>query len=242
MTAVLAIEDDGDTADLLRRALAGAGIDCAVTPTGGDGVRRAERQAPDVILLDLDLPDADGLELLPRLRDIAPVIVLTGRRSDDSVVTGLELGAEDYVTKPFSPRVLVARIAAVDRRRRGAAPPERIVHGALVIDPEQRTAVLGGTALATTRREFDLLVHLARRPGAVVSRDELLRSVWHSSPQWQTPATVTEHVRRLRRKLGDPAWIESVRSVGYRFTPQPPDAVGSRRERTAGAARPRAGR
>lgn len=222
MTSVLAIEDDADVADLLRRSLQGAGITCATAPTGTEGMRAAERLRPDVILLDLDLPDADGLELLPRLRDLAPVIVLTGRRAEASVVTGLSLGAEDYVTKPFSPRVLVARIEVAARRR--AAPPASrlIVHDELVIDLEQRLATLAGERLDLTRRELDLLAHLAERPGAVVSRDELLASVWHSSSEWQTAATVTEHVRRLRLKLGNPSWIENVRGIGYRFTPLQP--------------------
>lgn len=219
MTAVLAIEDDDDVGDLLRRTLVGAGIACAVATRGGEGVRQAERSNPDVILLDLDLPDADGLDLLPQLCEVAPVIVLTGRRGEDAVVAGLGLGAADYVTKPFSPRVLVARVEAVGRRRRAGEPVTCIVHGPLVIDLERRLATLERKPLDLTRLELDLLEHLAQRPGAVVSRDELLASVWQSSAQWQTAATVTEHVRRVRLKLGDASWIESVRGVGYRFIP-----------------------
>jgi DNA-binding response OmpR family regulator len=224
MTSVLAIEDDADIAEVVRRSLHGAGMSCATAPTGSEGVITAERMRPDVILLDLDLPDADGLDLLPRLRDLAPVIVLTGRRTEESVVTSLSLGAEDYVTKPFSPRVLVARIEVAARRDR-VVSAQVIRHGDLDIDLDRRLATLAGAPLELTRRELDLLAHLAERPGSVVSREELLAAVWQSSSEWQTAATVTEHVRRLRLKLGDPHWIENVRGIGYRFTPQGPVAT-----------------
>jgi DNA-binding response OmpR family regulator len=217
-TSVLVIEDDDDMADLLRRALTGAGFGFARSATGGDGVDTATRSRPDVVLLDLDLPDADGLTLLPALQKISPVIVLTGRRTEDAIVTGLELGAVDYVTKPFSPRVLLARIDAAARRDRpDEQRSQRIEHRGLVIDRTSRTATLDGEPIDLTRRELDLLAHLAERPGVVVSREDLLTAVWQSSAEWQGAATVTEHVRRLRMKLGDPGWIESVRGVGYRF-------------------------
>lgn len=216
MTTVLVIEDDPDTASLLARTLAAAGMTCSVQTTGDAGTSAAQRDRPEVVLLDLDLPDGDGLDLLPTLRTIAPVIVLTGRRSDESIVTGLECGAEDYVTKPFSPRVLVARIESALRRGR-VATHGRIESGPLVIDLDRREATMGERPLELTRRELDLLAYLAERSGTVLDRDELLRAVWQSSAEWQTAATVTEHVRRLRLKLGDPAWIESVRGIGYRF-------------------------
>ena len=214
MTNVLAIEDDRDMASLLVRALRGAGMDVTVAPTGADGLDAAPRQQPDAILLDLDLPDVDGLDLIETLAPIAPVIVLSGRREDESVVTGLERGADDYVTKPFSPRQLVARIEAATRRRTGTRVIER---GGLRIDVEARAVTLHEQPLDLTRRELDLLVHLAERAGRVASREEILAAVWNSSAEWQTVATVTEHVRRLRNKLGDPAWVESVRGVGYRL-------------------------
>jgi two-component system phosphate regulon response regulator PhoB len=218
VTSVLAIEDDVDVAEVVRRSLHSAGIACATAPNGAEGIISAQRMRPDVILLDLDLPDADGIDLLPRLCDLAPVIVLTGRRGEESMVHLLARGAEDYVTKPFSPRVLVARIEVAARRDRGPAMT-RLVHGPLVIDVEGRHATVGDVPLELTRLELDLLIHLAKHPGIVVSRDDLLEAVWHSSSAWQTSATVTEHVRRLRLKLGDAAWIENVRGVGYRFTP-----------------------
>ena len=220
MTTILVVEDDHDTAELLRQALTRAGWECVVAETGADGVATASRIRPDVVLLDLDLPDGDGLDLLPVVRTIAPVIVLTGRRADESVVTGLERGAEDYVTKPFSPRVLIARIEVALRRDR-TEPNARIQVGPLVIDLERREASLDGVELELTRRELDLLAHLAARPGVVVGRDELLHGVWQSSAEWQTAATVTEHVRRVRLKLGDPRWIESLRGIGYRFNGPP---------------------
>jgi DNA-binding response OmpR family regulator len=219
-TTILVVEDDRDTAELLRRALTRTGWTCVVAETGADGVATASRIRPDVVLLDLDLPDADGLDLLPVVSTIAPVIVLTGRRADASVVTGLERGAEDYVTKPFSPRVLIARIEVALRRDR-TDTGNRIEIGPLGIDLERREAWLDGVALELTRRELDLLAHLAERRGVVVGRDELLEAVWQSSAEWQTSATVTEHVRRVRLKLGDPRWIESLRGVGYRFNGPP---------------------
>lgn len=221
MTVVLVIEDDADTADLLARALGVSGLSCRVERTGAGGMAAARQDRPELVLLDLDLPDGDGLELLPVLRTIAPVIVLTGRRSDQSIVTGLELGAEDYVTKPFSPRVLVARIETALRRERDDNHGV-IESGPLVIDLDRREVTLRGEPLELTRLELDLLAHLAERPGVVVDRDELLRSVWRSSATWQTAATVTEHVRRVRLKLGDARWIDSVRGIGYRFG-GPPD-------------------
>jgi two-component system phosphate regulon response regulator PhoB len=214
--SVLVIEDDDDMAELLRRALTGAGFECTRAATGREGLDTAPRMMPDVMLLDLDLPDADGLDLLPVLKEIAPVIVLTGRRTEEAIVTGLGLGAEDYVTKPFSPRVLLARIEVAARRRRDGEPT-RIQRGGLLLDLSARTATLDGVSVELTRRELDLLAHLAERPGAVVSREDLLTAVWQSSAEWQGAATVTEHVRRIRLKLGNPGWIESVRGVGYRF-------------------------
>jgi len=216
--SVLVIEDDEDMAALLRRALDAAGFESTHAGTGRDGVEMAARAQPSVVLLDLDLPDADGLDLLPELTPIAPVIVLTGRRTEDAIVTGLGLGAEDYVTKPFSPRVLVARIEVAARRRQPGVPaPTRVQRGGLLLDLTARTATLDGVPIELTRRELDLLAHLAARPGTVVSREDLLAAVWQSSAEWQGAATVTEHVRRIRIKLGDPGWIESVRGVGYRF-------------------------
>jgi len=221
LTTVLVIEDDADTAELLMATLTAAGITCSVEATGAGGTAAAQRDRPELVLLDLDLPDGDGLDLVPVLRAFAPVIVLTGRRSEESVVTGLERGAEDYVTKPFSLRVLVARIEAVIRRQRGETHG-RVDAGPLAIDLDRRTATLRDAPLDLTRLEFDLLVHLAERPGIVVPRDDLLHAVWQSSAEWQATATVTEHVRRVRLKLGDPRWIDSVRGVGYRFD-GPPD-------------------
>jgi DNA-binding response OmpR family regulator len=217
---VVAIEDDTDVAEVIRTTLRRAGMAAEVVSSGAAGSAAASARRPDVVLLDLDLPDIDGLEMIPELAAIAPVIVLTGSRSEDAIVNGLERGADDYITKPFSPRVLVARIEVAARRPR---PEEttRIEHGPLVVDVEGRAVTLAGRALDLTRREHDLLVHLALRPGVVVSREDLLGAVWHSSAEWQGPATVTEHVRRLRLKLGDDRWIANVRGVGYRFEGPP---------------------
>ena len=216
MTSILVIEDDADIAELLRRTLTMAGMTAAVAVSAADGMSAAQRLKPDAVLLDLDLPDADGLDVLPNLRSIAPVIVLTGRRTEDSIVTGLERGAEDYVTKPFSPRVLIARLEVALRRVRGESR-SRIEEGPLSIDLDRRSVTLDGDTVDLTRRELDVLAHLAERRGLVVSREDLLNAVWRSSADWQTASTVTEHVRRIRLKLGDPRWIENVRGIGYRF-------------------------
>ena len=216
MTAVLVIEDDANIWHVVELALTGAGMAVTHAATGADGVAAISETAADVILLDLDLPDARGVDLLPSLTEQAPVIILTGHDAEETIVRAFELGADDYVTKPFSARVLVARVEAAARRtvRRSAAV---IQHDGLAIDPVHRRATIDGVPVDLTRRELDVLAYLAARPGAVVTRDELLAEVWCSSAEWQSPATVTEHVRRIRSKLGDDRWIANVRGIGYRF-------------------------
>jgi DNA-binding response OmpR family regulator len=183
---------------------------------------------PDLVVLDVMLPGTDGLTLLRTLRadgDV-PVILLTARAEEVDRVLGLELGADDYVVKPFSPRELAARVRTVLRRSGTGVPPtdgQALDFDGLRIDPGTREVVAGGSLVALTPREFDLLLTLARSPRQVFSRRQLLSLVWDSAPEYQDPATVTVHVGRLRQKLEPdpehPRWIATVWGVGYRFEP-----------------------
>lgn len=181
---------------------------------------------PDLVILDIMFPGASGLDLLSEIRsrgDEVAVILLTARADEGDRVVGLELGADDYVVKPFSPRELVARVRSVLRRVQPPAPGSEITHGSLRIDPAAREVTLDGVAIDFTAKEFDLLAFLAASPRQVFSRAELLDQVWDSSPEWQDPATVTVHVRRIRQKLErdpqEPRWVTTVWGVGYRFEP-----------------------
>jgi len=216
----LVVEDDEDVRAVVEAALCGVGMEVEAVSDCRSGLASAGARRPDVVILDLVLPGEDGLDLLARIREHSdvPVVVVSGRRSETDRVVALDLGADDYLVKPFSERELVARVRAVVRRVRH--PMASVLElGDLRLVPGDRRATLSGRPLRLTRREFDLLLHLARRPGQVHSREELLRAVWGSSEAWQDPATVTEHVRRLRRRLGDdaerPRWIVTIRGVGY---------------------------
>jgi DNA-binding response OmpR family regulator len=226
---VLVAEDDPDLSLFLRDALEGEGMEVHIASDGAATLLAVGAETPDIVLLDLDLPDLDGLDVLSamRKRGQLPVIVLTGRRMEEDRIAGLELGADDYVVKPFSARELAARIRSVLRRSEhtegDGGADEVIVHDGLVIDRSAREVTLDGHAVELTKREFDLLAFLAAHPRRVFSRQELLTEVWGSSEDWQVPATVTEHVRRVRLKLEtdqtNPRWIHNVRGVGYRFAP-----------------------
>lgn len=198
--------------------------------TAGDGraaVAAVTARPPDIVLLDVMLPGEDGFEILARLRRTTdvPIIMLTGRDEEASRVLGLRLGADDYVIKPFSADELSARVASVLRRTQRARSSSVLEFDDLRIDLANRQVVTGGAAVELTAREFDLLAFLATSSRQVFSRHQLLESVWGSSTEWQDPGTVTEHVRRVRRKIqpdGGPArWVQTVRGVGYRFEPGP---------------------
>jgi DNA-binding response OmpR family regulator len=193
---------------------------------GAAALRWLETARPDLLILDLMLPTVDGLSVLAQLRKTAegvPVIVVTARGEEPDRVFGLELGADDYVVKPFSPRELVARVSSVLRRARPAPAPTLLVHGDLVIDGRSREVTVDGQLVALTAREFDLLAFLATAPRQVFSRAELLEQVWDSSAEYQDPSTVTVHIRRLRHKIesnpDQPSHLVNVWGVGYRFDP-----------------------
>jgi two-component system response regulator RegX3 len=214
---VLLVEDDDAIAEPLTAGLGRYGFQVSRVRTGAEALAAP---AHEVVLLDLGLPDLDGIDVCRRLRatSAVPIIVVTARSEEVDRVVGLELGADDYVVKPFGFRELVARIRAVTRRARPAPgpteSPQRV--GRLELDRRQRLVRLDGSAVTLTAKEFDLLALLAEDPGAVVARDQLLEQVW--DPHWFGPTkTLDVHVASLRRKLGDPGWIETVRGVGFRL-------------------------
>jgi DNA-binding response OmpR family regulator len=223
---VLVVEDEPAIADVVSRYLRRAGYETAIAATGRAALRRGEAAPPDVVVLDLMLPDIDGLEVMRRLRRgdrRRAIILLTARGEASDRIVGLRLGADDYVVKPFSPAELVARVDAVLRRIEPL--PEReppLLFGGLAIDPAARTAALDERPLELTQREFDLLLFLARHPGQAFAREQLMEHVWHHTFYLDT-STVTVHIRRLRAKLepdsARPRHIETVWGVGYRFAP-----------------------
>jgi two-component system response regulator RegX3 len=229
---VLIVEDDEAIAIPLAKGLEREGLEVDRVESGSDALGTAATKRFDVILLDLGLPDRDGFDVCRELRarSDVPIIVVTARSDEVDRVVGLELGADDYIVKPFGFRELVARIRAVARRRvprpdlDGSAMERHTATtdvGELVIDRRTRRVLVHDEEVALTPKEFDLLSFLAEDPGAVRSRQELLEEVW--DPHWYGPTkTLDVHVASLRKKLGDPHWIETVRGVGFRLsTPAP---------------------
>ena len=221
---ILVVEDDRGVAVSLADGLTDAGFDVIHAATGQAALDAEATDDVDVVLLDLGLPDMDGRDVCRELRSRSsnvPIIMLTARSDEFDRVLGLELGADDYVTKPFSVRELVARIRAVTRRSVtgstdavDADEPQTI--GALSIDRRTRRVAHGDQQVNLTAKEFDLLAFLATDPGAVQSRTVILENVWDT--HWYGPTkTVDAHVAAVRKKLGDPRWIEAVRGVGFRF-------------------------
>ena len=223
---ILVVDDETMVREVVVAYLEREGFRVDEASTGIAALKHIDESPPDLVVLDVMLPEIDGFSVLTELRksgDI-PVILLTARTEEPDRVLGLELGADDYVVKPFSPRELVARVRSVLRR---AAPtsstPEVLRFDGLQIDEQARVVSLDGKELEMTPKEFELLAFLARSPRQVFSRSQLLEQVWDSSADWQDPSTVTVHVRRLRRKLEtdqeNPRWITTVWGVGYRFEP-----------------------
>ena len=229
MAHVLVIEDDPAIRSSLVRSLTERGHAVSSAPAGMPGLQQALDDQPDVVLLDLGLPDLDGHSLLTMLRAVSrtPVIVVTARDDDPSVVRALDAGADDYVVKPFGMDTLEARIRAVLRRAAADDPDAPLQVGDLVVDAASRAATLRGQDLELTRREFDLLLLLVQRSGEVVTKREILAEVWNQ-PYGGGERTVDVHLSWLRRKLGEtaahPAYIHSVRGVGVRLS-APPDAA-----------------
>jgi two-component system, OmpR family, response regulator RegX3 len=216
---ILIVEDDDTIASPLADGLRREGFEVTHVASGEEAL---EAQLPDLVLLDLRLPGIDGTEVCRRLRarSDVPIIVVTAKGEEVDRVVGLELGADDYIVKPFGFRELLARIRAVMRRARPGSDRAQLRVGELEIDVRGRRATLDGSPLALTTKEFDLLALLASEPGAVVSRQRILREVWDT--EWFGPTkTVDVHVASLRKKLGEPGWIETVRGVGLRLVPQP---------------------
>jgi DNA-binding response OmpR family regulator len=221
---ILVVDDDPTVSDVVRRYLERAGYAVTLSGDGPGALAAFDRNRPELVVLDLMLPGIDGLEVCRRLRASAPdvpIIMLTALGEESDRVLGLQLGADDYVTKPFSPRELVLRVQSVLRRSlaRPTPAPETLTDGGLVVDTARRIARLDGAELALTVREFDLLVYLMRHPGRAFKRGELLEAVWGWT--FGDQSTVTVHVRRLREKVeadpADPKRILTVWGVGYRY-------------------------
>jgi two-component system phosphate regulon response regulator PhoB len=220
---ILVVDDEPDLLELVRVNLAQAGYVVETAASGSDALAALRRSPPDVMVLDLMLPDLSGTELCARVRADQrlaglPIIMLTAKSEEIDRVVGLEVGADDYVTKPFSPRELALRVRAVLRRRTPAGDEARALeHGLLRVDPDSHRATVEGQEITLTAKEFQLLVALMSRPGRVMTRERLLDEVWGSDIT-VTSRTIDTHLKRLREKLGsagDP--IETVRGVGYRF-------------------------
>jgi DNA-binding response OmpR family regulator len=220
---VLVVEDEASIASFVAMYLRNAGYDVQVAPNGRDALAKAEAASPSLIVLDLMLPDIDGIEVCRRVRQRSdvPILMLTARDEDVDKIVGLEVGADDYLTKPFNPRELVARVKSILRR---AAPDRReakttqIRHGDLLVDAGRREVKVNGDDVQLAPKEFDLLWELLDHNGLVLTRDQLLERVWGYTFAGDT-RTVDVHIRQLRRKLGDASPIVTVWGVGYKAAP-----------------------
>jgi two-component system, OmpR family, response regulator RegX3 len=233
---VLMVEDEVSITEPLREALEREGLDTELAPTASEALEAAERVSPDLVLLDVMLPDGSGFEVCRALRERSrvPIIMLTARGEETDRIVGLELGADDYIVKPFSAREVAARIRAVLRRvdepPKETEPTGPLEAGELTLDPARRSATLAGNELDLTRREFELLQLLLSEAGTVITRERLIDEVWDTN-WFGSTKTLDVHVSSLRRKLGDdsadPRFIHTVRGVGFRFAAPDELAAGS---------------
>jgi DNA-binding response OmpR family regulator len=222
---IFVIEDDPDISRLVRHHLEGAGFAVRLYAGGAGVLPEAERQHPALFLLDIMVPGKDGFDLCRQIRQtqslaMVPIIFVTAKTGGADRVLGLELGADDYISKPFSPRELVARVKAVLRRFERPLSPAPVRVGEIEIDPGAMTLSVGGKLVTTTATEFRLLDHFARHAGRVFTRDQLLDSVWRDT-SYVTPRSVDVYVRRIREKIEpdpeNPRYLKTVRGAGYRF-------------------------
>lgn len=228
---ILIIDDEPNVGDVLNLYLHRENFRVSMARDGNTALDLIEHSPPDLIVLDLMLPHIDGLTIMRRVRGDeghsgllpeVPIIILTAKGEEADRIIGLELGADDYVVKPFSPREIVVRIKAVLRRSKGAslAPDRPLIFDDLAIDPRTRRVEVAGQERGLTAKEFDLLYFMARHPQQVLTRDQLLENVWGLS-DYVDPSTVTVHVRRLREKIepdpANPRWLQTVWGVGYKF-------------------------
>jgi DNA-binding response OmpR family regulator len=221
--SVLVVEDEASIASFVALYLKNAGYSVSTVANGTDALASVDREQPSLIVLDLMLPDIDGIEICRRVRQKSdiPILMLTARDEDVDKIIGLEVGADDYMTKPFNPRELVARVKSILRRstpERKERESEVIQHGNLVVDAGRREAKVGGQEIQLAPKEFDLLWELLDHRGLVLTRDQLLERVWGYTFAGDT-RTVDVHVRQLRRKLGDASPIVTVWGVGYKVGP-----------------------
>ena len=223
--SILVVEDDPDISRLVRHHLESDGFSVRLYPTAANVIGDAQRQRPSLFLLDIMVPGKDGLELCRTVRQTpglasVPVIFLTAKGGESDRVLGLELGADDYIAKPFSPRELVARVKAVLRRFERPLPPSPMKVGDIEIDPSAMTLTVRGQTVPTTATEFRLLDYFARHLGRVFTRDHLLDSVWRDT-SYVTPRSIDVYVRRIREKIEpdpeNPRYLKTVRGAGYRF-------------------------
>jgi DNA-binding response OmpR family regulator len=225
-TSILVVEDEPSVAEVVSLYLRRAGYTVRLASTGPAALREFEAQPPGLIILDLMLPGLDGWAITRHVRECSdtPIIMLTARSQETDRIAGLEMGADDYVTKPFSPQELVSRVRAVLRRSKlsSEANERALTFDDVVIDPQTRLVTIRGEEKTLTAKEFDLLWLLARHPRQVFSRDQLLERVWGMA-DYIDPGTVTVHVRRLREKIEDdpsnPRHLQTIWGVGYKFEP-----------------------
>jgi DNA-binding response OmpR family regulator len=227
-TQILVVEDEPSLAEVVSLYLKRAGFQVQVASSGGQAMSILEKRIPDFVILDVMLPEVDGLSIARWLRDHSdvPIILVTARREEVDRIAGLEMGADDYVVKPFSPQELVSRVRAVLRRvgrdQAGAESEKALTFDSIQIDPRTRVVMVKESQVELTAKEFDMLYLLARHPKQVFTRDQLLERVWGGA-EYIDPGTVTVHVRRLREKIesdpSKPKHLITVWGVGYKFEP-----------------------